>query len=134
LRLNQVTMPCVDYAASVAFYKALGLILIVDSPPHYARFECTKGDGGEPATLSLHEGAAAARGDFPAIYFEVDDVAAEVARLKGIGITVDTDTVDRSWMWTEAWLKDPAGNRICLYRAGKARRFPPWRVDAVAVS
>jgi hydroxymethylpyrimidine/phosphomethylpyrimidine kinase len=39
MRLNQVTVPLVDYEASVAFYKLLGLRLIVDSPPRYARFE-----------------------------------------------------------------------------------------------
>ena len=36
----------------------------------------------------------------------------------------------KDWLWTEAWFKDPAGNRVCLYRAGKNRRFPPWRVGA----
>ena len=24
---------------------------------------------------------------------------------------------------------DPAGNRVCLYRAGEVRRFPPWRLN-----
>ncbi len=27
-----------------------------------------------------------------------------------------------------ARLRDPAGNIIFLYRAGEARRFPPWRM------
>ena len=27
------------------------------------------------------------------------------------------------------FLRDPAGNAICLYHAGENRRFPPWRVD-----
>jgi hydroxymethylpyrimidine/phosphomethylpyrimidine kinase len=35
---------------------------------------------------------------------------------------------DEDWLWREARLRDPAGNRICLYAAGEARRFPPWRV------
>jgi hypothetical protein len=34
---------------------------------------------------------------------------------------------DRSWLWREAILIDPAGNRICLYRAGENRKYPPWR-------
>ena len=50
--LNQITIACTDYAASTAFYKALGLIQIVDAPPHYARFEMPDGDG---ATLSIHQ-------------------------------------------------------------------------------
>tara|TARA_R110000803_G_C11922025_1_gene314456 strand:+ start:735 stop:950 length:216 start_codon:yes stop_codon:yes gene_type:complete len=71
-------VPCTDYAASVAFYKALGLIQIVDSLSRYARFECPAGDGGEPATLSLHTVETPPRLDYPVIYFEVDDVASEV--------------------------------------------------------
>ncbi len=49
MRLNQVTMPCTDLAASVRFYTALGLKQIVASD-HYARFVCPDGD----TTLSLH--------------------------------------------------------------------------------
>ena len=33
MELNQITLPTIDYDASVAFYKALGLVKIVDSPP-----------------------------------------------------------------------------------------------------
>ena len=50
MRLNQVTVPAADIAASVAFYQALGLRLIVRAD-HYARFECPDADGGEPATF-----------------------------------------------------------------------------------
>ena len=50
MNLNQVTAPCVDLDASVAFYRALGLRLIVFDPPDYARFECPDGD----ATFSVH--------------------------------------------------------------------------------
>ncbi|WP_254305820.1 VOC family protein [Sphingopyxis sp. BSNA05] len=39
MKLNQVTVGCVDYDRSVAFYRRLGLTQIVDSPPRYARFE-----------------------------------------------------------------------------------------------
>jgi hydroxymethylpyrimidine/phosphomethylpyrimidine kinase len=31
-------------------------------------------------------------------------------------------------MWREARLRDPDGNIIFLYKAGEARRFPPWRM------
>jgi catechol 2,3-dioxygenase-like lactoylglutathione lyase family enzyme len=49
MNLNQVTVPALDVAASVAFYRRLGLIQIVDAP-HYARFECADGD----STFSVH--------------------------------------------------------------------------------
>ena len=32
------------------------------------------------------------------------------------------------WMWREARLRDPSGNTIFLYKAGEARRYPPWRI------
>ena len=87
MRLNQVTVPCVDYEASVAFYRTLGLIQIVDSPPRYARFECPAGDGGEPATFSLHHVDGWQGSDDPLVYFEVDDLDAEHARLEAAGVS-----------------------------------------------
>lgn len=119
--LNQVTLPCRDYAASVAFYKQLGLTQIVDSPPRYARFETPGG-----ATLSIHAGDPGYSGTV--IYFEVDDVDAKVAELRGEGIDIDTMPVDQDWLWREAYLSDPAGNRLCIYNAGENRRNPPWRI------
>ena len=59
LRLNQVTLGAIDFAASVSFYQRLGLKLIVDSAPRYVRFEFPiSEDGTPPATLSLHEVSA----------------------------------------------------------------------------
>ena len=36
----------------------------------------------------------------------------------------------QSWQWYEAWLRDPAGNQVCIFHAGNVRRYPPWRIDA----
>ena len=36
---------------------------------------------------------------------------------------------NQPWMWREARLRDPDGNIIFLYKAGEARRFPPWRMN-----
>ena len=129
MRLNQVTVPCIDYAASVAFYRVLGLIQIVDSPPRYARFECPAGDGGEPATFSLHHVEGWSGCDEPLIYFEVEDLDSEFERSRNAGVVFKSAPQDQSWNWREAYLKDPAGNRICLYQAGVNRRFPPWRIQ-----
>ena len=124
MRLNQVTVPALDVEKSIAFYKTLGLRLIVQSP-HYARFELPDGE----ATFSIHlvtdPGRAA---DGTGFYFECDDLDARVAALKAEGIVFDHDPVDQSWLWREAWLTGPAGERLCLYKAGEARRYPPWRV------
>ena len=117
LRLNQVTVGCVDYAASRDFYRALGLKQIVDSPDHYARFEAPGG-----ATLSIERDAA------PTVFFECNDLDAEVARLQAAGLVFDHLPVEQEWLWREARLTDPAGNTICLYQADENRRYPPWRL------
>lgn len=118
-RLNQVTLPTDDYAASCAFYAKLGLRQIVGTDDaHYARFEAAGG-----ATLSIESGAR------PTVFFECEDLDAEVARLQGEGMTFDQLPTDQNWLWREARLTDPAGNAVCLYQAGENRRYPPWRLD-----
>jgi hydroxymethylpyrimidine/phosphomethylpyrimidine kinase len=120
--LNQITVPAVDYAASLAFYLRLGLRLIVDSPGEgYARFEA-----GNGTTLSFHVVDGVAGG--AVVYLESLRLDAWVADLVAAGLQFDQAPRDEAWLWREARLADPAGNRICLYAAGTARRFPPWRV------
>jgi predicted enzyme related to lactoylglutathione lyase len=121
--LNQVTVPCTDYAASVRFYKALGLTQIVDSPPRYGRFETPSG-----GTLSIHAAASIPPDSGIVIYFEVDDVDTTAGELQERGIDFEAPPVDQDWLWREAYLRDPAGNRLCIYHAGRHRRYPPWRV------
>lgn len=118
MRLNQVTLPCRDYDASVAFYRDLGFVQIVDAPSRYARFEAPGG-----ATLSLH--AVSEGGPDATFYLESADIDAAVAGLK-----LDEAPVDQAWGWREARITDPSGNRLCLYQAGEMRRFPPWRINA----
>ena len=114
-------------AASVLFYQKLGLTLIVDSAPHYVRFEFPEDKNGHADTLSLHGVADDwdAWDDGPLIYFEVDDVKAflEKADVKSV-----TTAELKSYLWTEADILDPSGNRIRIFHAGENRRFPPWRV------
>lgn len=125
--LNQITLDCLDYEASVAFYKTLGFVQIVDSPPRYARFESPSGDG---ATLSLHT-VENTSGHSTTIYFDfpsADALDQRVAALKSAGLKFSQDPTDERWLWREARLSDPAGNMVCLMYAGENRRFPPWRL------
>ena len=124
MNLNQVTVPCVDLDASVAFYRLLGLRQIVGGTPDYARFECPVGD----ATFSLHRTSEPLQNHHVVVYFELDDLDAEVARLRSEGVEFEEEPRDQQWLWREAYLRDPAGNRICLYHAGQNRRHPPWRI------
>ncbi len=120
--LNQVTVGCSDYAASVAFYKALGLQQIVDSPDNgYARFEAANG-----VTLSIHQGINISTSTV--VYFESTRLDTWVAELTNKAIVFDQMPRDESWGWREARLRDPAGNVICLYKAGENRRYPAWRI------
>jgi hydroxymethylpyrimidine/phosphomethylpyrimidine kinase len=123
MNLNQVTLPASDYDESVAFYRGLGLRQIVDSPGRYARFECPGG-----ATLSVHVEVGREAGD-ALVCLESDDLDAWVERLRAAGVAFESGPEDQPWGWREAHLRDPAGNRLCLYRAGEYRRFPPWRID-----
>ena len=124
MRLNQVTAAATDLDVSIAFYVLLGLKLIVKSP-HYARFELPEGE----ATFSLHvANTPIPRENAPQIYFECADVDHEVSRLKQAGIVFEREAVQQSWLWYEAWLRDPAGNAICLFNAGENRLNPPWRL------
>ena len=110
----------------MGFYQNLGLILIVDSVPRYCRFEFPSTEYGEPATLSLHEVASdwTAPQDWPLIYFEVDDLD---TYLKDLKLTPLAPAKTQSYLWREADILDPSGNKIRLYQAGVNRRNPPWR-------
>ncbi len=123
LRLNQVTVTGTDFPKMVDFYRKLGLKQIVDSPENqYARFEA----GG--VTFSVQCDPEAQSSDTVAVYFECDDLDERVERLARAGLLFEHGPRNQPWMWREARLRDPAGNTIFLYRAGEARRFPPWRL------
>jgi predicted enzyme related to lactoylglutathione lyase len=126
MNLNQVTLPAVDLAAGVAFYQRLGLRLIVDALPRYARLECPDGE----STLSLEQVTQLGSGPSPVVYLECADLDTTVERLTAEGIRFDTPPTDQPWLWREARLRDPAGNALCLFYAGRNRRDPPWRVGA----
>ena len=122
-RLNQVTVTGKDYDKSVAFYRALGLKQIVGNPPDYARFETAGG-----ATLSVQIDPEEVISATTAIYLECDDLDQRVEALARSGIPFEHGPRNQPWMWREARLRDPDGNIIFLYKAGEARRFPPWRM------
>ena len=124
MRLNQVTVATQDVERSVAFYRRLGLRLIVRSP-HYARFVCPDGD----ASFSVHLADGPIQTS-SLIYFECDDIDARCAELRATGVVFDSDPADQRWLWREARLRDPDGNPLCLFHAGENRLNPPWRVSS----
>jgi catechol 2,3-dioxygenase-like lactoylglutathione lyase family enzyme len=124
MQLNQVTVPTDDMQASVAFYRGLGLRLIVSSP-HYARFECLTGN----STFSVHLAEKLNAGSGVVVYFECEDLDQKVFELTSLGYRFKSGPKDESWLWREARIVDPGNNEVCLYWAGENRRFPPWRVQ-----
>jgi hydroxymethylpyrimidine/phosphomethylpyrimidine kinase len=122
-RLNQVTVTGTNYERSVAFYRRLGLRQIVDNPPDYARFETAGG-----VTLSVQIDPEEKIAATTAIYLECDDLDERVEQLARNGIPFEHGPRNQPWMWREARLRDPDGNIIFMYKAGEARRFPPWRM------
>lgn len=125
LRLNQVTVPVTDVDVAVQFYGLLGLRQIVGDSATYARFECPDGD----STFSVHKVDNTGEASGTIIYFECDDLDLLVASLEEKGIEFDSAPADMRWLWREARLKDPDGNRICLFFGGVNRRHPPWRLS-----
>ena len=122
MNLNQITVPSINIAKSIPFYKTLGLELIVEALPHYARFVCP--DGG--STFSVHLVDSLPKGGGVYVYFECDDLDKRVNGLREKNIVFDELPNDKSWLWREARLKDPDGNQLILYYAGENRLNPPW--------
>lgn len=124
MNLNQVTIYSNKPTESLEFYQKLGLRLIVDSAPRYVRLECPDGH----STLSIHETDDESINSKIVLYFECENLDDEVKRLKDLGLTFDQELIDQTWLWREAYLKDPDGNKIILFFAGENRLNPPWRV------
>tara|TARA_R110001599_G_scaffold69414_1_gene195430 strand:- start:9740 stop:10084 length:345 start_codon:yes stop_codon:yes gene_type:complete len=108
---------------AMLFYRKLGFTQIVYTP-HYARFECP--DGGATFSLTLDPSDYT---NGAVIYFEHRNLDEWVVALKEKGIRFDQDPADQKYLWREAVLKDPSGNKIKLYWAGENRVNPPWRVE-----
>ena len=123
LNLNQITISVKDVERSIEFYQKLGLKLIVKALPHYARFECSMGE----TTFSLHQSNEKIN-DATWIYFETETLDDDVSKLIESGIEFETSPTDQTWLWREARLKDPDGNQLILYYAGKNRKDPPWKI------
>ena len=126
MNLNQVTLPVADMDKATDFYRRMGFLQIVETP-YYARFECR--DGGSTFSLTLEDGEFKSGA---VIYFEHEKLDELVNRLIEKGFVFEQMPTDMSYLWREAVLHDPSGNKIKLYWAGDNRLNPPWRVEKTA--
>ena len=123
MRLDQVTVGSTDLDRSEAFYRTLGLSLIVKDE-HYLRFECPEGEG----TFSVELVGRVPDDEQVTVYFETDDLDGTYQRLRAEEIEFEQAPADMPWLWRECRLRDPDGHRLCLFHAGENRRNPPWRL------
>ncbi|MET1255037.1 VOC family protein [Aliikangiella maris] len=123
MNLNQVTLPVTDMQCATEFYRRMGFLQIVDTP-HYARFECPEGDATFSLSLTEH-----VTPNQSVIYFETEKLDSWVEQLQAKGFEFIQAPQDQSYLWREAVLLDPSGNRLKLYWAGDNRKNPPWRVE-----
>jgi catechol 2,3-dioxygenase-like lactoylglutathione lyase family enzyme len=124
MRFNHVTLIVEELERSKAFYRALGLIQIVDAPPRYARFVLPEGD----ATLSIEVTGETGAPPRAQMFFECDGLDETVTELKSRGLAFEQDPTDMPYLWREARLRDPDGHDVRLYFAGENRLNPPWRM------
>jgi catechol 2,3-dioxygenase-like lactoylglutathione lyase family enzyme len=127
MNFNHVTLVVSDLERSKAFYSALGLVQIVDTPPRYARFRLPDGD----ATLSIEvDPAVSGTPGVAQLFFECPDIDEVAAVLKAKGLEFEQEPTDMFYMWREARLRDPDGHDIRLYKENSpdVRLNPPWRI------
>ncbi len=123
MNLNQVTLAVKHMLKATEFYLKLGFIQIVDTP-HYARFSCPEGSATFSLVLEDDDSVSNA-----VIYFEHKQLDQWVTDLQAKGIVFAQGPTDQRYLWREAILHDPSGNKIKLYWAGENRLNPPWRVN-----
>lgn len=123
MELNQVTLPVSNMDDAVQFYLLLGFTQIVNTP-HYARFSCPKGNA--TFSLSLESDHFENRA---VIYFEHEHLDEFCSILSQKGVQFEQQPREQRYLWKEAILKDPSGNKIKLYWAGENRLNPPWKVE-----
>jgi len=111
-----------DLVRSRDFYEhKLGLKLSPETIENHLVFEC-----GEGTTLLVYGRANPNQADHTQVRFWTDDVAADVAELRGRGVVFEEydfpafKTVDAigttPGIGKSAWFKDPDGNTIALFQ------------------
>jgi catechol 2,3-dioxygenase-like lactoylglutathione lyase family enzyme len=122
LAFNHAMIYTRSLADALEFYEgALGFERIEVYPDAYARLKSPSGS----TTIALHvvepgqELSPAAEG--LRLYFEVGKLDAFCKRLAKKGVQLAQMPKVMPWGWKHAYLRDPDGHEISLYRAGRAR-------------
>jgi catechol 2,3-dioxygenase-like lactoylglutathione lyase family enzyme len=121
--LNHVIVYVRDVERSLRFYRDRLGFRTIEAMPGYARLRSPLGG----ATIALHASPARrpSTGTRPVVlYFEAPDLERLCQRLRRGGVRFEQLPRRMPWGWEHAYLRDPDGHSISLYRAGR-KRFRP---------
>ena len=111
-----------DVPAAIRFYtELLGFTLEHDASPAFAAVArdgvrlLLSGDGSS-GKRALPDGRAQTAGGWNRVHIEVDDIAAEVARLREAGVSFRMKDVISGPGGSQILLEDPSGNPIELFQ------------------
>lgn len=112
-----------DVPAAVEFYTTmLGFAIERDASPAFASIVrdgvrlLLSGDGSS-GKRSLPDGREQEPGGWNRIHLEVDDLAAEVARLRAAGVSFRTRDVISGPGGSQVIIEDPSGNPVELFES-----------------
>ena len=129
ISLQYVNVTVTDVEASIPFYQALGLEIVMDVP--YGEFRwLTMGSPDQPGlgiTLSVpHVGRSQENGDalqellvkgeLPALVFVTDDLDATFETLRASGAEVLQEPIDQGYA-RDCAFRDPSGNMVRISAA-----------------
>lgn len=112
--MNQINIPVTNVRKSIEFYEKLGLKLIEQSFPDFARFSCPD----ETSTFTLHRVRSLAMKDRVSIYFEVANLDEHIESLLAKGFVFEELPSDEPWLWRESRIKDLDDNQVIIYFGG----------------
>jgi len=111
-----------DVPAAIRFYTTLlGFTLEHDASPAFASVErdgvrlLLSGDGSS-GKRPLPDGSLQVPGGWNRVHLEVDDLAADVERLRGAGVTFRMDDIITGPGGAQIILDDPSGNPVELFQ------------------
>ncbi len=122
LEFNHAMIYTKNLERSLGFYQEiLGFDLIDAYPGAYARLKNPVGT----TTIALHllepgQSFDSAAGGIR-LYFEVKGLDAFCRTLEKKNVLLDQKPVTMPWGWRHAYLRDPDGHEISLFKAGNAR-------------
>jgi len=125
MRLNHVLLYVADVEEALRFYEGkLGFKRVEVGLPDYARVLASEGD----ATIGLHRISSQPRppwNEGVRLYMEVENLDGVCRQLATQGVEFEQMPQEMPWGWRHAYLRDPDGHLLSLYRAGEQRLQGP---------